>query len=202
MDHEMSHRGTSQAWGNSRGTGRSEILDQRQALANASPQVTTLQRRQHLLNQSSRVVSQQRTNEQIAQAMRKSQAATPASRPLQRVSAYTNSLGETHDVYTKTEVMTEVTQPFKDWKAGTKTTSGHSASQAKKVKASEWNRISVAWNRKNDKTTYDGEKRAIAFTTGGSLSGGKGVKHLKGVSTFGSSFQRRSFVWHVRHIPD
>ena len=109
----------------------------------------------------------------------------------------TNSKNDTYTVWDPSDIIADLTTPFKNWKKGQQDTSGHSAGQSKHVLASKYNTLANMWNGRNDKTA---QKSVITFSTGGSLSGGKGVKHLKAV-TFENK-KRYSFVWHVSVVPD
>lgn len=114
-------------------------------------------------------------------------------------STVTNSKQETHDVWTKNDILNDLQPAFNNWKRGNQDTSGHAASQAKKLLSSEYNRLVQIWMRKNDKTMTPG-KTAITFSTDKSLSGGAGVKSLKASVVENSKYY--SFVWHVRVVPD
>ncbi len=109
----------------------------------------------------------------------------------------TNSKGDTYTVYEPSDILSDLTARFRQWKNGTVNTSGHGSGQSKHILASKYNTLANRWNRRNDKTA---QKTPITFSTGGSLSGGRGVKHLKAV-TFESG-KRYSFVWHVSVVPD
>lgn len=109
----------------------------------------------------------------------------------------TNSKGDTYTVYQPSDIISDLTARFRQWKNGTVNTSGHGAGQSKHILASKYNTLANLWNRRNDKTAG---KSVITFSTGGSLSGGRGVKHLKAVTFEGG--KRYSFVWHVSVVPD
>jgi len=105
--------------------------------------------------------------------------------------------GEQHVVCSPSEILNDLVDPFRNWKNGNQNTSGHSSADARKILASEFVVLARIWCHRNDKTAMG---TIIKFTADDSLSGGRGVKHLKADVRENGSYY--SFVWHVRYIPD
>ncbi|MEO9964512.1 MAG: hypothetical protein ABJF11_01915 [Reichenbachiella sp.] len=109
----------------------------------------------------------------------------------------TNSHQESHVVWETSDILNDLQADFGRWKKGQQDTSGQSASAAKKMLSSDFNKLTSMWTKRNDKTAG---KSVINFSVDNSLSGGKGVKSIKATTTENKKYY--SFVWHIRVVPD